>query len=88
MAPPVATFAVVGDTVTTIAGPAVIVTAVEPDLVVSCTLVAVTVTDWAVAGAVRIPLVETLPADAVHVTAFEKVPVPATAAVHCEVVLV
>jgi hypothetical protein len=51
---------------------------------VSCTLVAVTVTEPAVAGAVKRPLVVRVPAVAVHVTALLVVPV--TVAVNCCVV--
>ena len=45
------------------------VTDAVPDLVGSCVLVAVTVTVPAVAGAVRMPLVLTVPPLADHVTA-------------------
>jgi hypothetical protein len=52
-----------------IVGGTVTVTVVEPDLVVSSVLCAVTVTDPAVAGAVNLPLASIVPADADHVTA-------------------
>src|SRR4029077_7724730 len=60
------------------------VTVAEADFDVSCTLVAVTVTEPAVAGAVKRPLVLTVPAVVVHVTALLVVPV--TVAVNCCVV--
>ena len=47
---------------------------------------AVTVTDCAVAGAVSTPAEEIAPAEADQVTAFEKLLVPATAAVQSDVV--
>lgn len=47
-----------------------------PDLVVSCVLVAVTVTDPAAAGAVKSPAVLIVPAETDHVTAELKLPVP------------
>ena len=47
-----------------------------PDLVMSCVLVAVTVTVPAVAGAVRSPLALMVPPLADHVTAELKLPVP------------
>ena len=56
-----------------------------PDLVVSCVLVAVTVTDPAAAGAVKSPAVLIVPVETDHVTAELKLPVPWTFAVHCDV---
>ena len=61
------------------------VTEAVPDLVVSCVLVAVMVTDPAVAGAVNRPAVLIAPAAADHVTEELKLPVPCTVALHCEV---
>ncbi len=55
-----------------------------PDLVVSCVLVAVTVTDPAEPGAVNNPLPLIVPPLAVQVTAELKLPVPCTVALHCE----
>jgi hypothetical protein len=46
--------------------------------------VAVTVTDCGVAGAVSNPVPEIVPAEALQVTAFEKLPVPVTVAVHAD----
>lgn len=56
-----------------------------PDLLVSCVLVAVTVTDPAEPGAVNNPLPLIVPPLAVQVTAEPKLPVPCTVALHCEV---
>jgi hypothetical protein len=58
-----------------------------PNLVASCVLVAVTVTLPAEAGAVKTPLVVTVPLLADHVTAGLKVPEPFTIAVHWDVAL-
>jgi hypothetical protein len=51
-----------------------------PDLLVSCVLVAVTVTEVPVAGALTRPVVLTVPAEIDQVVALEKLPVPVTAA--------
>ena len=75
---PVISEAVVGEMETETA---VTVTVAEADLVVSATLVAVTVTLPAVAGAVKSPPVVMLPALAVQVTAGLLLPV--TVAVNC-----
>jgi hypothetical protein len=48
-------------------------------------LVAVSVTDCGVVGAVRTPFAEILPAEAPQVTALEKLPVPVTVAVQLDV---
>lgn len=61
------------------------VTDAVADLVVSCVLVAVMVTDPAVAGAANSPAVLMAPAAADHVTAELKLPVPCTVALHCDV---
>jgi len=58
-----------------------------PNLLVSCVLVAVTVTDPVEPGAVNNPLPLIVPPLAVHVTAELKLPVPCTVALHCEVAL-
>lgn len=63
------------------------VTVAVPDLVVSCVLVAVTVTDPAELGAVNNPLPLIVPPLAVHFTAELKLPVPCTVALHCDVAL-
>jgi hypothetical protein len=64
------------------------VTDAVPDLVVSCVLVAVTVTVAAEAGAVNSPPALMVPPPVTdHVTAELKPPVPWTVAVHCEVAL-
>jgi hypothetical protein len=63
----------------------VTVTVANPDLVASCTEVAVTVAEPAVAGAVNSPAESTVPPFADHVTAELKLPVPVTVAAHCEV---
>lgn len=57
-------------------GAACTVTEAVPDLVVSCALVAVTVTDPAEAGAVKSPAESMVPAAADQVTAELKFPVP------------
>ena len=64
------------------------VTGAIPDFVVSCVLVAVTVTVPAVAGAVKSPLVPMVPPLADHFTAELKFPVPPTEALHCDVAFV
>jgi len=56
-----------------------------PALLPSCVLVAVTVTDPVVLGAVNNPPLLIVPPLAVHVTAELKLPVPCTVALHCEV---
>ena len=61
------------------------VTEAVPDLVVSCALVAVTVTEPAAPGAVKTPAALMLPDAADHVTAELKLPVPCTVALHCDV---
>jgi hypothetical protein len=58
-----------------------------PDLLVSCVLVAVTVTDPVELGAVNNPLPLIVPPLAVHVTAELKLPVPCTVALHCDIAL-
>ena len=58
------------------------VTPAEPDLVASATEVALIVADPAAPGAVKRPLAETEPADALQFTALLKLPVPCTAAEH------
>jgi hypothetical protein len=60
------------------------VTEAEPDFVESCVLVAVTVAVPAEAGAVKTPLVFTVPPLADQVTAELKFPVPFTVALHCD----
>ncbi len=67
----------------------VMATTVEADFAGFATLVAVTVTEVpvVVAGAVNRPFPEIVPADAVHVTALEKLPVPVTGAVQVVVLL-
>jgi hypothetical protein len=59
-------------------GSGVRVISADADLVVSCTLVAVTVTELPTFGAVRTPVEVIIPADVAKVTAFEMVPVPTT----------
>jgi hypothetical protein len=61
------------------------VTDAVPDFVVSCVLVAFTVTVPATAGAVKAPFALIPPAPADQVTAELKLPVPCTVAVHCDV---
>jgi hypothetical protein len=61
------------------------VMAAVPDFVVSCVLVAVTVTVPPVIGAVKSPTVLIAPDAADHVTVELKLPVPCTVALHCEV---
>jgi hypothetical protein len=56
-----------------------------PDLVVSWVLVAVTVALPPVAAAVKSPFASMVPPFAVQVTVGAKVPVPVTAALHCDV---
>jgi hypothetical protein len=70
-----------------VGGAAITVIVARPDLIVSCVLVAVTVTDPAEPGAINSPLPLIVPALAVHVTAELKLPVPCTVALHCDVVL-
>jgi hypothetical protein len=53
-----------------------------PNLVESCALVALTVTEVPVPGAVRLPFASIKPAEVVHTTAELKPPVPVTAAEH------
>ena len=65
----------------------VTVTVAVADLVASSVLVAVTVTDPADPGAVKRPLVLTVPPFVDHFTAELKLPVPCTVAVHCDVAL-
>src|SRR5579864_9269937 len=61
------------------------VTEAVPDFVVSCVLVAFTVTVPATAGAVKAPFALIPPAPADQLTAELKLPVPWTVAVHCDV---
>src|SRR5579859_6372764 len=63
------------------------VTEAVPDLVVSCVLVAVMVTEPAVAGAVKRPVALIVPAVADQFTVALKVPVPCTVELHCAVPL-
>ncbi len=56
-----------------------------PDLLVSCVLVAVTVTDPVEPGAVNNPPLLIVPPLAIHVTVELKLPVPCTVALHCDV---
>ncbi len=58
-----------------------------PDLLESCVLVAVTVTDPADPGAVNNPLALIVPPLADQFTVELKLPVPCTVALHCEVAL-
>ena len=60
-------FTVVGETEIEVTVGALTVTVAEADFVLSATLVAVTVTLPAVAGAVRRPAAEIVPAEADHV---------------------
>ena len=60
------------------------VTDVLPDLLGSCTLVATTATEDALAGAVKAPLELIVPLLADQVTTELKLPVPETTAWHCE----
>ena len=62
-----------------------IITEVEPDLVESCIEVAVIVTGPAAPGAVNNPVLETVPAEAVHAIAVLKPPFPCTLAEHWSV---
>jgi hypothetical protein len=81
---PDGTDTVCGEMLTATAGIVTVMVAF-PDLLVSSVLVAVTVADPAVAGAVKLPFALTVPALADHVTAELKLPVPVTAAVQVAV---
>ena len=64
------------------------VTVAVPDFVLSCVLVAVTVTVPGEAGAVKSPLASMLPPLADHVTPEPKAPVPTTDALHWDVAFI
>src|SRR5437879_5123386 len=61
------------------------ITVTEPDFVESCVDVAVMVTDPAALGAVKSPVVEIVPAEALHAIDVRKPPVPWTLAEHWSV---
>jgi len=81
---PDGTDTVCGEMLTATAGIVTVMVAF-PDLLVSSVLVAVTVADPAVAGAVKLPFALTVPALADHVTAELKLPVPVTVGAQDEV---